>query len=364
MINTIYFFLPGIIALGLMTSYTDIKNGKISNKHILFALIYSLIVYVILIFTVENIRVDYFVELGFMLPLMLFIGFIIWYVGLWTAGDAKLFFAYSALIPLSVYKYGALPYFSATNILINTFIPFAFFLFVWLMFKTTMKQKLIVMKNALQPKKLAMLAIALFAFLWIISMLFSVFGISPDFFVTIFFVFIVMIIIEKIFPIKMVYIMIGIAILRFFFDKTVYTLDSVKFFLIIFVAFIILRFFILELGYGMLTKDMDIILLKKGMIPAEEVYIEKGEYKKNSLLYFSLFSYLHRKTKKRKYLFEPTAEGLSEKDVEKLKKLEKRLGFEHLKIYQSFSFAPFMFAGVLLTLLVQGSLFIFLALFF
>jgi prepilin signal peptidase PulO-like enzyme (type II secretory pathway) len=170
------------------------------------------------------------------------------------------------------------------------------------------------------------------------------------------------IILERVFHAKLFTIVLGIAILRLFFDKTVYSLSSLKFLFFIWILFIILRFFFLYLGYNILTKDVDIKLLKKGMIPAEKVYFENGKYKKESMLYFSLFSYLYEKTKKRKYLFETTAEGLSEGDVEKLKRMEKKLGFEHLRIHQTLSFAPFMFVGTLLTILFHGNLFIALAL--
>ena len=116
------------------------------------------------------------------------------------------------------------------------------------------------------------------------------------------------------------------------------------------------------MGYDLLSKHVDIKLLKKGMIPAEKVYIDDGKYKKDDILHFSLISYMQDKTKKRNYLFEPTAEGLTEKDVEKLKSLEDKLGFEHLRIAQTMSFAPYLFIGTLLTLLSQGNLFIVLAL--
>ena len=118
------------------------------------------------------------------------------------------------------------------------------------------------------------------------------------------------------------------------------------------------------MGYDLLSKHVDIKLLKKGMIPLEKVYMEGSKYKKEDILHFSLLSYMQEKTKKRDYLFEPEAEGLTEKDVKKLKSLEDELGFEHLRVAQTMPFAPYLFIGTLLTLLFQGNLFITLRLLF
>ena len=69
-----------------------------------------------------SIRTGYFNELILSVFFALFAGFIMWYVGLWTAGDAKLFVAYTAIVPLSVYNYGYIKYFPSMTILINTFV--------------------------------------------------------------------------------------------------------------------------------------------------------------------------------------------------------------------------------------------------
>ena len=363
----IYWFLPAIIFLGIITSYEDIKEGKIKNKWIILAVVYTVFVYLLIIinYQINNIpiRLGYFIELGIMAIFSLIIGFIIWAVGLWTAGDAKLFFAFSFLIPLNTYKYGYISYLSSTNILINTFTPLFIIIAFMLLFKTTLKQKIFYLKKSFEPKQIFQLLVFLFAFLWIVNIFFSLINMTPNYFIVIVVLFLIMLILERIVRINIFYIVLLLSILRFFFDKTIYSLEFLKFLFFIWITFIILRFFILYLGYDILTKEVDIKLLKKGMIPAEKVYIEKEKYRKENILYFSLFSYLYEKTRKREYLFEPTAEGLSEEDVDKLKKLEKKLGFEHLRVHQTMSFAPFMFTGVLLTILFQGNLFIVLALF-
>jgi len=355
----ILWFLPAILILGIITSYTDIKEGKIKNKHILFALIYGVIAYSILVFiNLGQIRIGYFVELIIMCVLSLVVGFIIWHVGLWTSGDAKLFFAYSLLIPLSVYKYGHILYFSSTNILVNTFVPMFLFLFVLLLFKTSFKQKVLFLKKSFIPKQIMYLAIFLFAFGWLINILFRFAKIPPNYFIMIFALFLLMMLFERITFLSLLQVTIVIGILRFIFDSSIYSLTFLKELLFLVLVFIILRFFVIHMGFYFFTKEMDIKLLKQGMVPAEAVYEEKGKYKKQELIFYSLFGYLIEKTKKRKYLFEPTSEGLTEEAVKKLKKLEKKLGFEHLRIQQTIPFAPFMFFGVLLTIILKGNAFV------
>jgi len=359
----ILWFLPAIMILGIATSYTDIKKGKVKNKHLIFALIYGLIAYSILILiNLGEVRIGYLIELIIMSILSLIIGFVIWHVGLWTAGDAKLFFTYSFLLPLSVYKYGYMPYFASTNILINTFVPMFLFLFIILLFKTNLKQKLFFLKKSFKPKQIFPLAVFLFAFGWLINLLFFFVKIPPDYFLMIFILFLLITIFEKITSLSMFKIIIAIGILRFFFDTSIYSITFLKGFLFILLLFIILRFFVISMGFYFFTREVDIKLLKKGMIPAEILYEEKDKYKKQDIIFYSFLNYLTEKTKKRKYLFEPTSEGLTEKEVKKLKKLEKKLGFEHLKIQQTIPFAPYMFFGVLLTIISQGNAFIFLRL--
>ena len=141
----LYYFLAAIILIGLFTSYEDIKEGKIRNKYIILALIYTLLAYVFIItiyyFGGVPIRAEYFIEFIINGVIALLVGFLLWYSRVWTAGDGKLFFAYSLLVPLSAYSFGYIKYFPSLVILINTFLPIFIFLFVGLLLKTTRQQK-------------------------------------------------------------------------------------------------------------------------------------------------------------------------------------------------------------------------------
>ncbi|MBI2646715.1 MAG: prepilin peptidase, partial [Deltaproteobacteria bacterium] len=101
----LYYFLPAILALGIITSYEDIRYGKIRNGWVIFALVYAIIIYSALIinaYFIGKVNTPYLIELMANIGFAVIAGFSMWYFGLWTAGDVKLFIAYSAIIHLSV----------------------------------------------------------------------------------------------------------------------------------------------------------------------------------------------------------------------------------------------------------------------
>jgi len=360
MLNPIYLFLPMILFLGIITTYEDIKTGKIRNKWIVIALIYAILFNLGLIIymsvTGQEMRIAYFYELGISFIISLAAGFLMWTLGLWTAGDAKLFAAFSLLIPLTVYRWGHIPYFSSANILINTFVPFFLIYSAIMLYKTTWKQKLHYLLQAVKPKQVASTALFLFAFMWPLAILFNRIGFQQNYFTGIIALFAIMVILEKILPGQLKYILAGVSILRLLLDPTLLSVNTWILFLLTLVGFLFLRMFILHMGYDYMTQIIDVNLLKPGMVPAQSVYKEKGKFRRQNILHFSMLSYMHEGVKKRDYLFEPSAEGLTKADVKKLHKL--KLGFEHLKVYKTLNFAPYMFAGVILTIIFQGSLFI------
>jgi hypothetical protein len=149
-------------------------------------------------------------------------------------------------------------------------------------------------------------------------------------------------------------------VLRFVFDKELFTLAFLKEFLILIASFIIIRFFILQLCHSVYVEYVDIHLLRPGMIPAEFVFKDKGTYKKRPFLFFSLVSYL--KKPKTMDVYAVGAEGLTEKDCRTLRKLKRegRLKFDHIKIQQILPFAVFLSIGTLVTLIAGGNIFIYL----
>lgn len=141
------FFLPAVFYIGIVASYEDFRAGKIRNKIILYGLIYGLAVLGLLfiwtlfaeslsemIYTnilklqpddlrpVITIRLDFFWKTIVNSFLALVVGFSMWKFRFLAAGDAKLFFLFSLLLPIKYYWRSYLPFFPAFALLVNIFL--------------------------------------------------------------------------------------------------------------------------------------------------------------------------------------------------------------------------------------------------
>lgn len=353
----LYYFLPAILALGIITSYEDIKYGKIRNKWVVLALIYGFVVYaalVVFLFLNNALDTAYLIGLGINIALSLLIGFGMWYSSLWSAGDAKLFLAYSALVPLPSYNIGYIKYFPSITLLINTFVPVLFFFLVFLLFKATIKQKKETLKAIFEPKSLFNSLISLITIFWLIRLFFSFIGLGNNAFLSMVFSLLSYFLLNKIFPKKLAIIMALILIVRLFIDESIYSFGFVKNAFSLFMLWILARGLIFELGFKLFTKDINISELREGVVPAEAIFKEKNEYKK--VKWNSGFISMENKD----YLYEKTPEGLTKKEIKKILTLykDKKLKFKTIKAEQMVPFAPFMFLGVLLTLLAKGNILI------
>lgn len=124
--------LPVFFLVGIAASYEDARYGKIRNKWIILGIVWVLVVYFSL-FVFNLISHDYRSVTVFLPPLLngliaLAAGFFIWRAGKWSAGDAKLFFVFSLLLPLEYYQNSYVPFFPSLVLLINILILLLLFL--------------------------------------------------------------------------------------------------------------------------------------------------------------------------------------------------------------------------------------------
>ena len=77
---------------------------------------------------ITTISFNYFSKIALNSLIALAFGFIMWKYGLMAAGDAKLFFVFSFLLPLRYYSQSYLPLFPSFVLLINIYIPVFFFI--------------------------------------------------------------------------------------------------------------------------------------------------------------------------------------------------------------------------------------------
>lgn len=356
MVNELWFFLPGILLLGILTTYTDIKKGLIKNKHLLFGLIYGVFVYAFLILYFGNTDYNYLIESSLSVLLSLAVGFIVWYAGLWTAGDAKLFFVFSFLIPLSVYNYGYVKYFSQVNLLINIFLPLGVYYLILVVRKFKFKDIVEKLKEVFEIRGLIELIIFVFAVTWPINLVFYYVGIPHNYFTSSFVLLVILLIFNKLFSRYLFWLTVLLSIFRFIFDESVYSLSTYKDLGYIILIILSVRI-LLILGFSVFTKDVKIKDLKPGMVPAEIVYEEDSKYHKKDFFYAVFLWYIYEKIKDRKnYLFEPMDDGLTKEDVSKLNKFKSKFDFDSLRIQSTIPFAPFIFLGVLLTIFFSGNL--------
>lgn len=352
----IYIFLPFILFLGLLTSYEDVKEGKIRNKWIITALIYVLLAYVAIVafFLIKGMAINYryFLDVGINVVIALAVGFAGWWANLWSSGDAKLFLAYSALVPLAMYSNFYVQYFPSFVLLVNTFIPFFSYTSAKVLF-TSLRRKKELLKD-IKLKEIYPLAINLIWIMWLPKLIFSALGVSLGFFFNFVIILTLMMTLRKFFKKRFFAVSIVLCALRLIFDYSyVMTMQFVQetgLFLVIFIGII---YFIPKLGSKLFINQVKIGDLKSGMILAESIYKIGARYEKASAV--------AKKTNKKantKIIIASSVEGLTIADIKKIQKLrrEKKLGFSEIMVQQTLPFAPFMFGGVLLTLLAKGSI--------
>jgi len=124
----IFLFVGITLVIGAIAAYNDLRTGKVPNQLIFFGLFAGL--FLMLVSFLSNILPASLILKGLINALVsLGLGYVFWYFDLWGAGDAKLFFVLALLLPLEFYWRSFLPVWPAIVILINAFIPLLVFVF-------------------------------------------------------------------------------------------------------------------------------------------------------------------------------------------------------------------------------------------
>lgn len=165
----LYFYLI-IAALGLASSYTDIKFKKIKNIHLLIAIAMGLAAYVYLIVT-HQMTVN--MNLAWNILIGIGIGLILYLTDTWSAGDAKLFMVFCLLMPAA--KGPSLFFFPSIAIFMNIFLASMLAILI-LSTSQIIKDRKIILKKIFSVSTLSLLGISfltIFCFKWIIENLIS-----------------------------------------------------------------------------------------------------------------------------------------------------------------------------------------------
>ncbi len=339
-------FLPialPVIFLGLVISYEDYRTGLIKNQYIV-ALFLGGVIYQL--FTGYRFGIEFEVVKVFLMGLL--IGFGLYFIGIWPAGDAKLFSVYLLFFPLHMYTDQLIMQFA-----LNIFLP-VFFVFSTIVFVKSRSKFKGALKYSFEPYRLFLLVMVLFGIAgWVIRIL-EILNFNINFFVSMFILFLAFELVFTLISLKTEIILVSLVVLRFIFDFEYISSVSYlyeTFYLIIF--FIFFRFFILYLTYHYYSREVRIEELEEGMSPAEGIVREEeGNYHKVSFLKVSLIDFMQ--DKKREFIHDILF--LKKKDIDQLKELREKdeMDISLLKIDKTQHFAFLLLLGYLLTLILGG----------
>jgi Flp pilus assembly protein protease CpaA len=346
-----------ITLLGIITTYTDLKKRLIENRVILAGLLAAplLHLYTILQNPALTALLPYmFYNMAF----SIFAGVLLWYINMWPAGDAKLFIAYSFLLPIEIYQ--ITQYFISFDFLINTFVP----IFMVMLFFLLLRSKKSDMKNsikfALNSYTVLLSIIVIVGFLWFFFEFLSLlgFGLAQNYLISMVVLFLIIEIFTKIAPFNLEYLYLFLALVRLFLDyRNVLTLNYMYYMFTLLFSFLIVRFFVIDLGFKGYTIKKRVEDLEPGMCLAEGIREKKigdnVEYEKERLAPFEITQALKDRTKN--FIHNTSFDGLTKEDVKKIKKLreEGKINFSDILIHTITPFALFLFLGILMTVLLK-----------
>jgi hypothetical protein len=371
------YFLPAIILLGVITSYQDITTGKIRNRWVLIAIGYVVVAYSIIIpYTSATSGIDahYVYETLTNAVFSVLAGFLLWYFGIWTAGDGKLFIAFSLLIPLSAYPYGYQEWVPSVVLLINMFIVSSVLLLFAIIVRTKWRKLLSILGDILRqlfmPLQLAMSAANLLVVSWAATAIISIMPGQSNALAVGILTLLLYATIQNALPRWAGYAFIGLSVIRLIVDHSTWTLAFWTTFTLILLVWRILiatiSGSISRIGHELFTKEIEVKYLHEGINLAERIDEKKHMEKKEIQL-------LRRKQgveiicrDKRYYVKRPMglgiagnfigeeAEGLTSEQIARI----KRIGFKTVRVSETLPFAPFLFAGTLATIIAKGNVLI------
>ena len=381
--NLIWLFLPGILYLGIISCYTDIRFGKIKNRDIFLGVGYAVLAYFgIFIFQFMNGQFSYFevFEVFTNAAFAITVAFGLWYLKLWSAGDGKLFFAFAMLVPFVVYQKTYYQWVPSLNILFNAFIV-GFALAVILILKDARLldyRRMIhsFLHDFFKPARFFDMVFSLFAVFWLISILLQFLGMANFFLVRYLLTILLMSFLPRIFAgisqdkkgarKYRIYIMGMITLARFIIDDSIYSLGFLLDFLLLVLVWKlfrgIFRHGVQSLGKDLFSKEVLVKDLKPNMILSDNIVKSKKIGKKEAdelkkegieIVRKGGADYLLGNVEG-KCLINAESEGLEERHI----KLIRKIGFKKVKISTTIPFAPLIFSAVLLTLLIKGNILI------
>ena len=365
MILKLLFLIP-LLVIGIICSWTDVRQGKIRNKWVGLGFAWVLILYVSLIvynyFFIHQLdNIGYIKDMLINGFVALVLGYILWNFKFLAAGDAKLFALYAFLIPPEFYAKSYYLYFPSFVLLINIFIPLLFFLTIKafgfavreflgklgkISFGNISKRE-----NLKKVRKITLGILRMYVFfsLTFIVLQTAIRGMSEAFggflqggtatylFVFLFFIyrgFFRLVSGNKLLSFGITFVGIGCAVYLILTGQIPFLLNVVKLALI-FMTMI-----------GIIYRLLDYYIERKEVRKVDPQEIEEG-------MFLSTKS-LDEEIKKKIGGFGKS--GLSQEQVGLIRDFLKDKPAKELNIYKTFALAPFIFLGALITILANSSI--------
>ncbi len=334
-------FSPVLIVLllvGIFISIKDYKKGIIDNKHIIILIALGLIFQLL----EKNLLAQPLRILG----IFAFggaVSFFLWFIGIFPAGDSKLFTSLFLYFPMEIYSRSLV-----LDFLTNIFVPVFLFLAIYLLIKSDKNLIVQSIKKSFGLYRLGMLFVIFVGFAWFIYAPLAVLGLDLGYFGLVIFLFLGYELLLKLSSGRTELTFIILAVARIVIDfQYAFTPEFLLNTIIIVTVFAIFRFFFLSLSFESFSVDKKIDDLEPGLKPAEVIEKTEGKFVKKPAVNSSLVGYLADAMEERKI----GVEQLTEKDIAELEKLveNEKLESEELKIFRKQHFSSFIFVGYFLT---------------
>jgi hypothetical protein len=311
---------------------------------------------------------------GFLIVLVLY-----WF-GIFAAGDAKLVWGASLLMPVGLFsEASAFAQYTPTSLIINIFVPYCVILVMYLCLKTNVQQKwqafmLIFQQEDFHQQIFEMVfrLIFLLGLRVVVTLSLGWLGIELGLWQQLLVVFSLYFILSyyvKKFGLERIrnYV-VSVVMIQLMIITTPWTLNAwsqayaplLKIYLLYLTVFFFGRYFIENLDGMVLDREVNISDLKEGMVPAEQIIRIKGDdgevtYSKQG---FALPNVLNSNI-----VLGTLPGGVSKEKAAELKQLSEDRKFEDfdnkIRIQRSLRFAPMICLGVILTILCRGPFFMF-----
>ena len=361
----------------LYATYTDLRERKIKNSCSYGTIYAGILCHVISVLSGDSQLLGSIAILlgGFCIVLALY-----WF-GIFAAGDAKLVWGASLLMPVGLFaEANAFAQYTPIALIINMFAPYCLILVVYIFIKTRLQQKwqaftLIFQQEDLGKQIFEMVfrLIFLLGLGQLVTLLLgNLLGIELGFWhqlllvLSLYFTlnhYVTKYGLEKFRNSVVCVVLIGLMIVTTPWKLSAWSATYIPLLKIYFVYIVIFFFgrnFIYNLDSMALGREIDISDLREGMVPAEQIVKTEGDdgevtYSKEG---FALPNVLNSNI-----ILGTLPGGVSKEKVAELKQLSEEGEFEDfenkIRIQHSVRFAPVICLGVILTILCRGPFFMF-----